>query len=505
MRIHLNRWDPPAGHGIPATATRQRGHGGFLAVLLLPLLTLLSGCTDPQRPAVGNIGHVQGFAGAVTADEPRAALVARDVLSAGGSAADAAVALAFTMTVTNPAAGGLGGGGVCVIHDHDAKRTEALEFYPGSQPPPPPGATVRHPVAVPGLPRGLYALHAKYGRLRWESLLIPAEHLARFGDSVSRSLAYELTTSGAVLKADPQTRRIFQRADGGPLAEGDAIVHLDLAGTLSRLRVHGPGDLYAGTTSRELTAAVASVGGSMTREALRDYAPRWVPTLEVPFGNDSAHFAPPPAAGDRAGLMWAMLTTDDLTQSQEAPEARARLLTETEALSTSLAGNGGEAALPWSDRIAPSRIRQVLSAPRPGPLPSREKKAAVPSVSGFAIADRDGSMVACQLTMNAPFGTGILAPGTGMLLAAPLMERNGYGATPMLVVKRHVNEVVMAATTSGRGAATAPMLEIAVRTLLDRQFLPRAMAAPRPADSRINAIACIEGLPPFPGSSPNLF
>ena len=68
-------------------------------------------------PAVGTPGYVAGFLGGVVADEPRAALVGRDVLSAGGNAADAAVAVAFAMAVTLPSRAGLGGGGVCVAYD----------------------------------------------------------------------------------------------------------------------------------------------------------------------------------------------------------------------------------------------------------------------------------------------------------------------------------------------------------------------------------------------------
>ena len=96
--------------------------------LLAAAAAVLSQC-GPGVP-VGTVGHVTGFVGAVTADEPRAAMAARDVLSAGGSAADAAIAMYFVLSVTMPASAGLGGGGACVAHDAKGKRTEALDFMP---------------------------------------------------------------------------------------------------------------------------------------------------------------------------------------------------------------------------------------------------------------------------------------------------------------------------------------------------------------------------------------
>src|SRR5262244_350593 len=153
------------------------------------LALAVAGCQS-KRAATDIIGSVKGFAGAVVADEPRAALAARDVLTAGGSAADAAVAIYFTLAVTLPSSAGLGGGGVCLVHEPGSERPLALDFLPR--------AAADGSIGLPGNVRGMAVLQAKYGRLKWGQLLEQAEDLAR-GSAVSRALAHDLAAVGPTL------------------------------------------------------------------------------------------------------------------------------------------------------------------------------------------------------------------------------------------------------------------------------------------------------------------
>ena len=205
----------------------------LLPRVLLAATLLVSGCDTmsnlknkvfgPSGPPEGQLGYVKGFLGGVAADEPRAALIARDVLSQGGNAADAAVALGFALSVTLPSRAGIGGGGGCVAFAAGGKSVnggvpEAVIF---TAPAASGGPNADRPAAVPLLARGLYLLHVRYNHLPFESLIVPAEQMARFGTPVSRALAQDLAVVGGPLLADPAAAAIFGRG-GVPLAEGES-------------------------------------------------------------------------------------------------------------------------------------------------------------------------------------------------------------------------------------------------------------------------------------------
>lgn len=286
--------------GRASGCTRQRGPWRRIAGVsgAVALLAGVAACESDRPP--GALGYVEGFAGAAVADEPQAVIVARDILSAGGTAADAATAMAFALTVTLPTAASLGGGGVCLVQDRDANdalRVEALDFLPrtAAGPPGPDGGAI----TVPGLPRGLFALHARDGVLRWETVVSPAETLARQGFTASRALARQVQALGGM----PMESTVSQVFGVGMIREGQRLQARDLARALGQARV-APGGYHAGDMAGQVIAAAAELGYTVTKEALRAWTPAWRPAIRHPHSPHWDLFAPVPDSAARLAAQW---------------------------------------------------------------------------------------------------------------------------------------------------------------------------------------------------------
>jgi gamma-glutamyltranspeptidase / glutathione hydrolase len=471
----------------------------------------LSACRSTNEE-FGIVGYVEGFLGGVAADEPHAAQTGRDVLSAGGSAADAVVAMYFVSAVTLPSAASLGGGGVCVGFDSASGEVQALEFF--ARQPMDTGAGGDRPSAVPGNVRGFFAFHARYGRLRWSQLLSPAENTARFGVRVSRALARDLGQVEAALAAEPETRRVFSTPDGtGLVAEGDFLRQVELAAVLGRVRAEGAGAFYTGSLARQFAEAAEAAGGTLSTNDLHRYAPTWRETIVVPMGNQTAHFPPAPAVGGAIGAeMWSALLQGGGLKRASAEE-RVRTFADL----------GFDTA---------ARRLDLLAQEQGSPAASQHEN---PSAATFVAVDREGSAAACAVTLNSLFGTGRVAGGTGIVLAAA-PGPGGRGATalgPMLIVNQNVNEFFFAGAASGGVAAPTALVSVAARAVLADEPLDQALAAPRvlgglmpdvvhheggasgiepvfagqglrlaaaPVLGQVNAVHCPRGLPPHPES-----
>ncbi len=246
----------------------------------------LAGCGDlpPVRLQLGAGDRPAQYtqAGLIAADEPEAVLAARDVLMAGGSAADAAAALGLVLTVTLPSRAGLGGGGACVHFDARAAKAEVLDFM---APAAADDVGARFLAAVPAASRGLFALHARYGVMPWPQVVAPAENLARFGHRVSRAFALDLKEYSGALVNDRTALAAFMTPRRQMLQAGDVLRQVDLATMLGRLRARGPGDFYAGTLARDVEDAIAVSGGAVTAADLRAFVPQWRAAIGVDEGS----------------------------------------------------------------------------------------------------------------------------------------------------------------------------------------------------------------------------
>ena len=404
----------PAAPPQPAAAPRagRRRAGLTAAVALLSGCSTIGSMIPGRTPAApfGTPGHVTGFLGGAVAEEPRAAIVAREILSSGGSAVDAAVAGAFAMTVTLPSRAGLGGGGVCLVFTARQRQVVTVSFPAGTRAGLPQG--VDRPAAVPLMARGLYLLHTRGGRMRFEQLVRPAEDLARLGTEISRAFADDLAAVAAPLLQDPQARRVFGAPGGGPLRAGERMTQLDLGATLAQLRAGGVGEMYQGQLATRLEEGSVAAGGGLTAAELRAARADVIDPVRVSVGNDIAFF---PAASIDGGA-------------------------GTAAAFQTMIGGG--------------------AAPYGGGLSGAS--------AGLLTMDTEGNAVACAFSMNNLFGTGRVVAETGVLLAAA----PGLGAVPPaplavgLATNRDLRLFRAAAAGTGQqaaGAAAAGALAAALR------------------------------------------
>jgi len=419
-------------------------------------------------PADANQTAVTGFLGGVVADEPAAALAGRQVLSQGGTAADAAVAIGFALAVTLPSRAGLGGGGACLAYNplRDGPglgSPEAIVFNPVA----PKSLSGRsdRPASVPMMARGLFALHARYGRQPFETLVTRAEQLARFGTPVSRAFLRDFNLVSGPLLADPNARAVFA-PNGVALAEGSTLVQADLGGTLAQLRVAGVGDLYRGALASRFVEDADIAGGGLTLSDLRNALPRTIAPIVLPAGRDSVAFLPPPADG---GLAAAASYLALQAHPADLDGARAR------GLATAAAWRQG----------ATDMTALLASAPAGATLPL------LPASTTYAALDRNGSAVVCAATMDNLFGTGRMAPGTGVLLAASPSATT----TPLLAAALAWNPKVRGfrAAVGGSGQDGAA-LAVAVG-MASALRIGSSMPEQAPEPGRANAIACARYLP----------
>jgi gamma-glutamyltranspeptidase/glutathione hydrolase len=380
--------------------------------------------------------------------------------------------MGFMLAVTLPSRAGLGGGGACIAYNPSRNgpgggNAEAIVFTPTVPATQVPGTD--RPAAIPMLARGLFALHARYGKLPFEGLIAPAEQSARFGVPVSRALLRDLAVVAGPLAADPNARAVFAPT-GSFLAEGGTLSQPDLGATLSQLRTAGVGDLYQGGLGRRLEQASRLAGGGLTVADMRGALPRTGAPLTVTAGRDYVAWTPPPADGGLA----AAAAFQVLQAGGDVGTAQARAL--------------GAAARSRQGGVDPMAV--LASGASSGGVPT------LPASAGFSVLDRDGNSVACTVTMNNLFGTGRIAPGTGILLAAAVRPELAPLLAAGIAWNPSVRGFRAAVTGTGQEGAALAAGAAMSNTLRSNTAMPAAVPEP----GRANVIACSRYLPDNEGS-----
>ncbi|WP_169569092.1 gamma-glutamyltransferase [Sneathiella limimaris] len=402
-------------------------------------LLFLAACEDSSTTQLGVIGSVEGPLGGAAADEPRAVLIAEDILSAGGTAADAATALYFTLSVTYPVAGSLGGGGECLAYSKQNNRIDNLKFPVGV-------GEKGGAIGIPGNIRGFAALHARYGKLSWSSLLAPAEKLANFGENMSRAQYMAMADAGRDLYLDRQLRELYLSEDGTLKKEGSRIQQIRLSSVLSNIRSNGGAFFYSGNLAKAFIEEANRIGGELTTTDLVYYRPVWqqANTFDVDVltvGTSNSEY------GKLFQSVW-----------QKMFQGKGFLHIGTDIS---------------YEKLAESSATTFKDYARYNPFGAGGQ-------TSFVTADNEGNAVACVVGLGKPFGSGNVGSISGIVLAEPLTDKDAaFPTTPVLIMNRPNKLLFYAGGVTGGAAGTLSSVYTALKVVAENKSLDEAIRVPR--------------------------
>jgi gamma-glutamyltranspeptidase / glutathione hydrolase len=433
---------------------RIRNSVKSLAVLLVLSVTVVT------TPLVAAREPVRARHGMVASTNEVASQVGVDIMKRGGNAVDAAIAVAFALAVTHPAAGNLGGGGFMMIRLKDG-RTTAIDYREMA-----PGAAHRdvyldkngklidgeggsligyRAAGVPGTVRGMELALKKYGsgKLAWAQLVEPARQLASRGFTVTHTLEQSLGASSLYLQKYAETKRIYLK--GGQLyKEGELFRQPELAATFARLQRHGPNEFYEGETARLIVDDMKRNNGLMTMEDLHGYvAKERMPVRGTYRGHEIISMPPPSSGGAVLIQMLNILEGFNLKKLEAGSSDRYHLMAE--AMRRAFAdraeymGDSDFVKVPVPgliDKAYADRLRATINTERAST--SAEVRAGRPAgyesedTTHFTVVDAEGNAVANTYTLNNSYGSAAVAKGTGILLNDEMDDFAAKPGTPNL-------------------------------------------------------------------------
>ena len=404
----------------------------FLAILVPGALIVgVSACDGALHKSPGKA--------AIASADPFATAAGMEILEAGGNAFDAAVAVAATLSVVEPASSGLGGGGFFLLYlaDSDTYRfIDAREVAPAAATrtmfldldgDPVRGASMNGPLAsgIPGEPAGMVYLAEHYGELPLSQTLANAIRHAEEGFAISRRALPGLRFRKQTLLSSPAFTDIFY-TDGEIPAEGDLIIQADLAQTLRRLASGGFDGFYTGETARLLVDGVRIGGGIWSLDDLADYRVVEREPTFIEFDGMRIVTAPLPSSGGVAltqifnflsayqpeQLSSAQYTHYQIEAMRLAYRDRAVHLGDPDFVSMPLDMLMSKDYME-TQRKRVSADRATPSESLPGLAPDGSEGT---QTTHFSILDKAGNRVAATITINTWYGAGFIAPGTGVIL-----------------------------------------------------------------------------------------
>ena len=468
-----------------------------------------------------------GAHGVVASRSALASQVGVDVMKAGGSAVDAAVAVGFALAVTYPSAGNLGGGGFMVIHlangdvvanDHreTAPASASRDMYLDENGDLVPGlSTASHlAVGVPGTVAGLLDVLAAHGTLPRGVVIAPALKLAEEGFPLPDDIAAQLERQHERFAKYPASVAKFTKLNGLPYQVGDTFKQPDLTATLGRIAEHGHAGFYGGRTADLIVAEMRRGSGLISYQDLRDYQSIWrTPIRSAYRGFEIVSMPPPSSGGVLLAQMLNMLEAYDVgAMGFERPDT-VHLMVEAErrayADRAEYLGDPDFYDVPVAMLTAKDYARQRFTDFDPKIATRSELVGAgarwpeeSPETTHVSVIDAVGNAVAYTTTLNHGYGGKMVVAGAGFLLnnemddfSAKENTANTYGLigreanaiaprkrmlssmTPTIVLKD--DKPYFVTGSPGGSTIITTVLQVVVNVTDHGMDLPAAVAAPR--------------------------
>jgi gamma-glutamyltranspeptidase / glutathione hydrolase len=479
-------------------------------------------------PNLATVRAVTAEHGMVVAQERLAAQVGADILRQGGNAVDAAVATGFALAVTYPRAGNIGGGGFMVIHS--AARNEAVaidyretapqaitrDIFLGADGKPDADKSRNSAlgIGVPGTVAGLALALEKYGsgRFTLARILKPSIELARGGFVVADDMADTLSDMYRRMARWPNSAKAFSREDGTPLKEGDRLIQADLAATLSDIAEQGPRGFYEGAVAERLAKAVSDAGGLMTVDDLKSYQAVIRAPVRGSYRGYDIVSMPLPSSGGTV-LLQSLNVLEGFAISDMKQGSALSLHAMIEAMKRAYADRarylGDPAFVNASVNVLTTKeyaAKQRAGIDLARATPAGEVLSVSPregsNTTHYSVVDASGNAVSNTYTLNFPYGVGLVAEGTGVLLnnelddftAAPGAS-NAFGLvgfeanlpgpgkrplssmSPTIVLKD--GKPVLVTGSPGGSRIISAVLQIVVDVIDYKMDVAAAVAAPR--------------------------
>lgn len=368
------------------------------------------------------------------------------ILKSGGNAVDAAIATAFALAVTHPAAGNIGGGGFMVVHPPQGKG-EPTVFEYREMAPKSAFETVynkndgmfTHKVSgVPGTVRGLALAHQRFGSKPWGQLLIPAIELAEKGFPISKQLANSLNGLLATSKEFEELQRVFKPTNGtNSWKANDILVQKDLGNTLTRIAKFGPDEFYLGTTADLISNEMKIGKGLISKDDLALYQARERNPIKLEYKGYSIYGSPPPCSGTiTLGLMLNMIEPVDIKKMGRWSPETFHLLIETMRRAfcerARHLGDQGFIDIPASllDKEFAKKLATGINLQKATLSADLAKDFNISKESEdtthFSIVDGQGMAVSNTYTLEQSYGSKVMVRGAGFLLNNEMLDFNWF-------------------------------------------------------------------------------